>query len=407
MTIIFTTMIIIIFAFIFCDHKRIKIFIMNILKSKIENVNNNKNLINRRKTMKTFKKRNTHVKNNNNRKTQKKNSFKHGPPRKGQRCSKKSLRDNNKNIRGSKKRLIYQNENKKNKIKINNESAIGNSKRVLNRKSTINININNINIKRPKLKSKTHNLKNKNIILYKDDKKNNNINIPVYNDCELNSLSYYNAIKYDERTYCQYYISLLKTKHLILFTFIPSNDYNLYTIKIILFLLSFSLYFCINGLFFNDETMHKIYVDKGAYNIMYQIPQIVYSSVFSALINIILKQLSLSQKDILKLKQEKDERIANKKSKTIYICLNIKFIIFFILCLIFMAFFWYFISGFCAVFSNTQVILIKDTLLSFGLSMLYPFALNLLPGFFRIPALNAKYKDKVCLYKISMLVALI
>ena len=357
--------------------------------------------------MKTFKKRNTHIINNNNRKTQKKKSFKHGPPRKGQRGSKKSLRDNNKNIRGSKKRLIYQNENKKNKIKINNESAIGNSKRVLNRKSTINININNINIKRPKLKSKTHNLKNKNIILYKDDKKNNNINIQIYNDCELNSLSYYNAIKYDKRTYCQYYISLLKTKHLILFTFIPSNDYNLYTIKIILFLVSFSLYFCINGLFFNDETMHKIYVDKGAYNIMYQIPQIVYSSVFSALINIILKQLALSQKDILKLKQEKDEKIANKKSKNIYICLNIKFIIFFILCLIFMAFFWYFISGFCAVFSNTQIILIKDTLLSFGLSMLYPFALNLLPGFFRIPALNAKYRDKDCLYKISTLVALI
>ena len=85
----------------------------------------------------------------------------------------------------------------------------------------------------------------------------------------------------------------------------------------------------------------------------------------------------------------------------------IKFIIFFILCLMFMAFFWYFISGFCAVFSNTQIILIKDTLISFGLSMLYPFALNLLPGFFRIPALNAKFRDKDCLYKISTLVALI
>ena len=53
------------------------------------------------------------------------------------------------------------------------------------------------------------------------------------------------------------------------------------------------------------------------------------------------------------------------------------------------------------------MILIKDTLVSFGLSMLYPFGLNLLPGFFRIPALRAKNNDKKLMYKISGLIALI
>ena len=37
--------------------------------------------------------------------------------------------------------------------------------------------------------------------------------------------------------------------------------------------------------------------------------------------------------------------------------------------------------------------------------MLYPFGLNLLPGLFRIPALRAK--NKKCLYKTSLIVALI
>ena len=87
----------------------------------------------------------------------------------------------------------------------------------------------------------------------------------------------------------------------------------------------------------------------------------MYSSIFSAVINIILKQLSLSDNNILKLKQENNYQVANKNSKTIYFCLNFKFIIFYFLCLIFMSFFWYFISCFCAVFSNTQIILIKDT----------------------------------------------
>ena len=72
-----------------------------------------------------------------------------------------------------------------------------------------------------------------------------------------------------------------------------------------------------------------------------------------------------------------------------------------------MLFFWYFISCFCAVYKNTQIILIKDTLVSFALSMVYPFGLNLLPGMFRLPALRSKNKNKKCLYKISGLVALI
>ena len=94
-------------------------------------------------------------------------------------------------------------------------------------------------------------------------------------------------------------------------------------------------------------------------------------------------------------------------SKSIKRCIIIKFIIFFILNSLFLLFFWYFISCFCAVYKNTQMILIKDTLVSFGLSMLYPFGLNLLPGILRIPALRSVKKDKKCLYKTSTLVALI
>ena len=199
----------------------------------------------------------------------------------------------------------------------------------------------------------------------------------------------------------------MKKKQLILFTILPANDYNLFSLKIALFLLSFSLYFTINGFFFSDETMHKIHEDNGAFNIIFQIPQILYSSIISGFINMILKLLSLSENNILVLKQEKDLKKATNKSKIIKNCINIKFIIFFILSIIFLSFFWYFISCFCAVYVNTQMILIKDTLVSFALSMLYPFGLNLLPGLFRIPALRAKNKDKKLLYRISRLIALI
>ena len=121
----------------------------------------------------------------------------------------------------------------------------------------------------------------------------------------------------------------------------------------------------------------------------------------------ILKILSLSEKNILAIKQEEDVNKMKIKTKIIKRCLIIKFVIFFILNSLFLLFFWYFISCFCAVYKNTQMILIKDTLVSFGLSMLYPFGLNLLPGLLRIPALRAEKKDKKGLYKISTIVALI
>ena len=199
----------------------------------------------------------------------------------------------------------------------------------------------------------------------------------------------------------------MKKKQLILLAFYPNKDYNLIVVKISLLILSFSLYFTINGFFFSDETMNKIYTSKGIFDFINQIAQILYSTVISSIINMILKLLSLSEKQILIIKSEKDYLFAKKKSNEIKKCIKLKLAILFILGFLLMLFFWYFISCFCAVYQNTQKILIQDTLLSFCLSMIYPFGLNILPGIFRIPALRAPKKDKICLYKISKIVALL
>lgn len=227
------------------------------------------------------------------------------------------------------------------------------------------------------------------------------------NDQELNSLLYEKAILLDKRTYFEYYWSLLKKKHLILFSFYPNNDYNLFSIKICLFLLSFSLYFTVNGFFFNDDTMHKIYIENGKFDIINQIPQIIYSSIISSFINMILKLLSLSENDILKIKQEQNFKRMMGLSLKVKKCLITRFIVFFILNYLLLLFFWYFLTCFCAVYTNTQKILFKDTLISFGLSMLYPFGLNIIPVLLRIPALRAEKKDKKSLYNISKIISLI
>ena len=227
------------------------------------------------------------------------------------------------------------------------------------------------------------------------------------NDDELNSLEYEKALLYDKRTFFQYYWSLLKKDQIILFTFIPTNDYNLVSLKMTLFILSLSLEITINGFFFTDNTMHQIHENNGKFDLIYQIPQILYSSIISTIINSLLQKLALSEDSFLSLKQIKNYDKAIKQCETIKKCLTIKFICFIITSFILMLFCWYYISSFCAVYTNTQSILFKDTLISMLLSMVYPFGLCLLPGLCRIPALQAENKDKKCLYKFSGFVELI
>ena len=283
-------------------------------------------------------------------------------------------------------------------------------------------NFKNINIKEEEdITSKTNrkiDIKTSNIIIIKKLENNNNeylkynmfkekgkniLNNINYNDYELNNLNYDEALKIDKRTYIQYYFSLLKLKQILIFTFYTNNDYNSKIIKIILFLFSFSLFFTINALFFNDSTIHKIYEDYGKFNFTYQLPQILYSTIITSIIIIIIKYLISSEKDILKFKKE-NNNIIEKRNK-LFNLLTIKFILFFILIFLFTLLFWYYLSCFCAIYKNTQIHLILDTLISFGLSLLYPFIFNLIPGIFRIPSLikqNKKY-----MYIISKFIQLI
>ena len=407
--------------YIIKENSKITRMIKQILKNKVESSKEQENQSNLNNSLKTFKKNTkiTDIIKSKTEKTNKKKSKFQNNKNKPKESEEKE-KDIDKKEKINKKKIRFKSEGlfppKRKKLKPSSKSLINKSNKtnddtktekilVTSKKERIkNINIINIkteskpkidkiNIKNTKLKNKEDYLKEYKMI--------------DINDQQLNDLEYEIALIIDKRTYFQYYFSLLKKKHLILIAFYPNNDYNLRSIKISLLILSFSLYFTVNGFFFSDETMNKINKDHGKYDFLYQIPQILYSTIISAVINIILKWLSLSEKQILDIKTEKNYINAKKIYKSKIKCLRIKLGIFFGLSLLLMLFFWYFISCFCAVYKNTQKILILDTIISFILSMIYPFALNLLPGLFRIPALKEKQKNKKYLYILSGYVALI
>ena len=114
----------------------------------------------------------------------------------------------------------------------------------------------------------------------------------------------------------------------------------------------------------------------------------------------IVKLLALSEKIILDIINSNINKI-NKNFKSDWKLICYKFIGFFILVFIFLLISCYYVGCFCAVYKNTQIHLLIDTLTSFITSLIYPFALYLLPGIFRILSLKDKEKDGECEYKLS------
>ena len=147
--------------------------------------------------------------------------------------------------------------------------------------------------------------------------------------------------------------------------------------------------------------MHEIFINDGEFNLIYQLPQTIYSSLICSVINLSLKSLALRENRVISIKEEKKRNNKlNITEKTIQY-FNCKFIMFYFLDFLLLFFFWYYISCFCALYKNTQLHLIKDTLVSFGISLIIPFFINIIPGICRIPSLKNKKQNKEGLYKFS------
>ena len=345
------------FVFFCVEYKLILKKINNILDTK-KNVNNNTN---------------NYINNNNNNNV--KNIIKNNPIKKG-----------------------AVNSIKIDKI-INIRTQIDNSNNITNDKKT-KLDINSTNKLNNILRNNDKN-KIKRIIRKNNGKIYNNSTLTEKNfiESELNSLDYIEAKKYDNRNFIQFYFSLIKTRHPLISSFIPNNDYNSTSIKICIFLFSFTLSFIVNSFFFTDETMHKIFQDEGIFNFVYNLPKIIYSTLISIIIDTLIKKLGYSHNAIISIIKEKSKIINNSKNSKKYIefidkvektkrNLTIKFILFYVISIILLSMFWFYIGCFCAVYKNTQIYLLKDTLFSFSLSLILPFVKYFIPCIIRINSLR-------------------
>ena len=314
---------------------------------------------------------------------------KHNPPPKKENVNQfkkknnifSGIENNNINSRGKvnfKTKNLFlnvNNDNKKNSSKVNNNRA------------------NNSSL------SKINNNVKKNLLL----KGITNIIFNNFNDYEYNTFSFEEALLNDRRSCCQYYISLLRTKHPILFAFGPIKDYNNRIIKICILFLFFSFCYSVNFVFFDEKMIHKIYEENGRYDYIYYARYISISYGISHLLYIIIKLIFLSERNISEIRKKQTLYSANLSAGNAKRCIKIKSAIFFLLGLLFLIFFWYVLSAFGAVFQNTQIYIFENALISFCISLVHPFFFNIHPCIFRKASFCCK---SGCMYKFSLFLQL-
>ena len=102
--------------------------------------------------------------------------------------------------------------------------------------------------------------------------------------------------------------------------------------------------------------------------------------------------------------QIKNIRLTPKEIMLIFKYINIKLIIFFTFNFLMLAFYWYSVASFCAVYRNSQTVFIRDSFTSFLFGIVYSFIIYLAPSALRRLAIKKKKLRLKFVYKLSELI---
>jgi hypothetical protein len=141
-----------------------------------------------------------------------------------------------------------------------------------------------------------------------------------YMSTSLDDLEFDDAVAMDHRKYCEHMKENLKEDQMIANTFIAEDPIKPRTIKVILLILNFILYFVVNGLFFSEEVISELYnVDEENENFFSFFPRslerLIYATIVSIIIGIITDFFFIDEKKIKGIfRREKDNINVLKKN---------------------------------------------------------------------------------------------
>ena len=236
-------------------------------------------------------------------------------------------------------------------------------------------------------------------------KNNFDINIEKYLSTEVDDMDYDDAVRKDKRKMFSYFCDKLKSNQIILNTFCYKEPLKPKTIKIILFLLQIDLYFFVNGLFFNEEYVSKIFhLEKDSlYDILERfIYNCFYASLVGVIINYLIEFFFINEKKVKGILRREKDNLLILKYEIVQLFKNIKYryLYFIIISFIITFFTWYHISCFNNIYPHMK----KEWLIFSILIIFFAQILSVLACFlesiFRFIGFKCK-SEKI--YKVSLL----
>ena len=224
-------------------------------------------------------------------------------------------------------------------------------------------------------------------------------------DDDLNTMELYDALIYDKRTFCEFYLEQLKEKQDILRTFFNKNPYEIIYIKIMIFIFGIGMFILFNGLFYSESYISERYWTEKqdfVFILKNQITKCFYSSICVVILNFLVNFLTNSKYKIGSLiNKKKNNKKFKKKISQILNGMKRNYLIFIIIDFILLFFGWYYLSALCNVYHNSQKDLIIGFCITFLIIQLYPFLLCLIVASLRFMGLKCKfetaYKLSICL----------
>ena len=146
--------------------------------------------------------------------------------------------------------------------------------------------------------------------LFNNIKDDLDINIEEYLETQFDDMDYDEAIRKDKRRFAESFMDKLRDNQIIINTFCSDEPIRPGAIKIIFLILQFDLYFFINGLFYDEEYISKIYhLEKDTFLTMAErfFDNLIYAALAGIIINYIIEFFFIEEQKIKKiLKMEKD-----------------------------------------------------------------------------------------------------
>jgi hypothetical protein len=212
-----------------------------------------------------------------------------------------------------------------------------------------------------------------------DNQNNIDINIDEFLEPDLDDMDYDDAIVYDKRPFCVYYWEHLKDKQMIINTFCNNEFLKPITMKLLLLILCFELYFVVNGLFYSEKYISELFhsTKEETFFSFFErsIEKIFYTAFVGVILEYIIGFFFIEEKKIKKLYLREKENFVKLKYEIFKIIKNIKtrFNCFIIFCFIISIFSWYYVNCFNNVYPGVKIEWIKSSITIILIMQLLPF----------------------------------